>query len=81
MQMMVFLAVGLQTGKCKGKDMIVTSAKKYSFTDDMGGTVERIIAVINGNEMHVPLKTSNRHYRAILKWVNDGNSIGSHSFD
>jgi len=61
--------------------MEVTSAKKYSFTDDMGGTVERIIAVINGNEMHVSFKTNNRHYRAILRWVDAGNSIGSHSFD
>ena len=61
--------------------MEVTSAKKYSFTDDMGGTVKRIIAVIDGNEMHVPLKTNNRHYRAILRWVDAGNSIGSHSFD
>jgi|TARA_R110000803_G_scaffold70557_1_gene133518 hypothetical protein len=35
-----------------------------------------VMATIDGNEnLCVPLDTDNRHYQAILEWVDDGNTI------
>ena len=34
-----------------------------------------IKATINGQEMFVPISSSNRHYAAILEWVAEGNTI------
>ena len=34
-----------------------------------------IKATINGQEWSVPIDTANRHYQAILEWVEDGNTI------
>ena len=42
--------------------------------DDEGKNCN-IKAVINGDTWFVPLNTSNSHYVAILKWVEDGNTI------
>ena len=51
--------------------MIVTSAKYYKHDGENGG----VHAVIDGKEWAVPLDTNNRHYQAILEWVDAGNSI------
>jgi hypothetical protein len=34
-----------------------------------------VTAVINGVEMNVPINENNRHYAAILEWVEEGNTI------
>ena len=32
-------------------------------------------ATIDGKECSVPMNENNRHYQAILKWVEEGNTI------
>ena len=49
--------------------MNITSAK-YESSDNI-----IIKATIDGQEMSVPLDPANRHYQAILEWVEDGNTI------
>ena len=61
--------------------MIVTQANKYEKTNHNGNKVERIVAIIDGQEKHIPLNPQNRHYRAVLRWVDAGNTIGTHTFD
>ena len=34
-----------------------------------------IFAVIDGQEMSIPLDPNNRHYQAIQEWVAEGNKI------
>ena len=36
---------------------------------------EAVVAEIDGVTMIVPIDTDNRHYQAILEWVDAGNSI------
>ena len=36
---------------------------------------ENIIAIIDSQEMFVPIDNNNMHYEAILKWVEEGNTI------
>ena len=47
---------------------------KYIVID---GTTQNasINCTINGRVCDVPLDTANRHYQAILEWVEDGNTI------
>ena len=51
--------------------MIVTSAKYGNEKKTM------IDATIDGQEMFVPLDSANRHYAAILEWVDAGNTIAA----
>jgi cobalamin biosynthesis Co2+ chelatase CbiK len=53
--------------------MIIKNAK-YSviFGTTINSSVE---CTIDGIEMSVPMDTANRHYQAILEWVEDGNTI------
>ena len=53
--------------------MNITKAKYYikEIDEDTYG----IKATIDGIEMSVPMDTANRHYIAILEWVEDGNTI------
>ena len=51
--------------------MDITSAKYVSEY----GENNTIYATIDGQEMHIPLDPSNRHYAAILEWVAEGNTI------
>jgi len=51
--------------------MIVTSAKYGNENKTM------IDATIDGQEMFVPLDPVNRHYAAILEWVDAGNTIAA----
>jgi hypothetical protein len=51
--------------------MIVTSAKYGNENKTM------IDATIDGQEMFVPLDPANRHYAAILEWVDAGNTIAA----
>jgi len=53
--------------------MLITSAQ---YKNDLEGTQDSIIAVINGKTVHVPLDPANRHYIAILEWKKEaGNEI------
>lgn len=52
--------------------MEITSAKYMSSVE---GINSHIMAKINGVEMAVPINDENRHFKAIQKWVADGNSI------
>jgi len=51
--------------------MDITSAQYQA--DSSGNT--SIKALIDGQEMSVPLDTNNRHYQAIQEWVAEGNTI------
>ena len=50
-------------------EMNITSAQ---YTADMDGNNSGIMIVVDGEEMHVPLATGNRHYDEIMKQVADG---------
>jgi hypothetical protein len=52
--------------------MNITSAK-YTSDDDQKG----IKLVADGATMYVPINTDNRHYAAILEWVDAGNTIAA----
>ena len=52
-------------------EMNVTSAQYMS---DNGVNCS-ITAMIDGQEMSVPLDPANRHYQAIQEWVAEGNTI------
>ena len=51
--------------------MNITSAKYVAFD----GQNANIDCVIDGNSMTVPIDTNNRHYKALLEWVDSGNTI------
>jgi hypothetical protein len=34
-----------------------------------------IVATVDDKELYIPLDPANRHYQAILEWVEDGNTI------
>ena len=53
--------------------MNITSAQYQ----DNNGTASGITATIDGQEMSVPLDAANRHYAAILEWVDAGNTIAA----
>tara|TARA_B100000900_G_scaffold276555_1_gene236444 strand:+ start:707 stop:880 length:174 start_codon:yes stop_codon:yes gene_type:complete len=53
--------------------MKVTAAKYQK--GFIGSDNVSIIATIDGEVCYVPLNTENRHYQAILEWVDAGNSI------
>lgn len=55
--------------------MNITSAQYM--TDPMSGTTACIQATIDGKVMSVPLDPANRHYAAILEWVDAGNTIAA----
>ena len=53
--------------------MNITSAQYYN---DGFGNIGCIMATIDGQEVSVPIDTSNRHYAAILEWAKeDSNEI------
>ena len=52
--------------------MIVTSVQHQQF---MGQDTNTVKATIDGEEIQVPKNPLNRHYAAILEWVEDGNTI------
>ena len=52
--------------------MTVTSAQ---YTLNVLGQNGGVKATIDGVVYFVPLNTENRHYQAILEWVDAGNSI------
>ena len=54
--------------------MNITAAKYYK-SPNMIGDASTIKATIDGQELFVPMVESNRHYKAILAWVADGNTI------
>ena len=53
-------------------DEINITSAQYVATD---GVNKSIKVVIDGVTMFVPLTTDNRHYAAILEWVDEGNTI------
>jgi len=53
--------------------MDITSAKYTKGFNNIGtGSIK---ATIDGQEMSVPTDPANRHYKAILEWVAEGNTI------
>ena len=50
-------------------EMDITSAQ---YTADMDGNNSGIMIVVDGEEMHVPLDSGNRHYAEILRQVAAG---------
>jgi len=54
--------------------MNISSATYQKDIDD-GSVNAYVIAVIDGVPMTVPIDTDNRHYQAILEWVDAGNTI------
>jgi hypothetical protein len=54
--------------------MNITAAKYYK-SPNMIGDATTIKATIDGQELFVPIDEGNRHYKAILAWVADGNTI------
>ena len=54
--------------------MKVESAKYNKDTYDNSKNAS-ISAVIDGQTWSVPLNSNNRHYAAILEWVDEGNTI------
>jgi len=57
--------------------MNIKSAKYIKVqTSEDGTTVNKsILAVIDDLEHLIPMKTTNRHYLAILEWVKLGNTV------
>ena len=53
--------------------MNITQAQYYA--DAVSSQNMSIQATIDGVEWSVPLDPANRHYAAILEWVEDGNTI------
>ena len=56
--------------------MNITSATYVRNIEDTGNT-DTLKAIIDDVEMHVPLDSANRHYQAILEWVDAGNTIAA----
>ena len=54
--------------------MDISSATYQKDIDD-GSVNAYVVAVIDGVPMTVPINTDNRHYQAILEWVDAGNTI------
>ena len=54
--------------------MNISSATYQKDIDD-GSVNAYVVAVIDGVPMTVPIDTDNRHYQAILEWVDAGNTI------
>jgi len=53
--------------------MNITSAKYLK--DGISDENSSIKATIDGQELFVPLAEDNRHYKAIVAWVEEGNTI------
>ena len=45
------------------------------YRNDIDGNPSIINLIIDGQDMTVPIDPANRHYQAILEWVEDGNTI------
>jgi len=54
------------------EEMNITAAQYILGRD---GENSMIKATIDGQELFVPIAEGNRHYKAILAWVADGNTI------
>ena len=52
--------------------MNITSVK-YTYDDD--NNIDVILAVIDGENLGVPVNEDNRHYVAIQKWLAAGNKV------
>ena len=56
-----------------GQPLTITDAK---YQKNPSGTKNVTIqAMVNGTKMWIPIDEGNRHYRAILAWVEEGNEI------
>ena len=52
----------------------ITSAQ-YVESEWQAGTNIGVNAVIDGETLFVPIDNGNRHYKALLDWVAEGNTI------
>ena len=55
-------------------NMNITTAQYNAGIDGSNSTIQ---ATIDGKVMSVPLDPANRHYAAILEWVDAGNTIAA----
>ena len=53
-------------------NMRIDSAR---YRNDIDGNPSIINLIIDGQDMTVPIDPANRHYQAILEWVEEGNTI------
>tara|TARA_R100001510_G_C7535682_1_gene125279 strand:+ start:483 stop:665 length:183 start_codon:yes stop_codon:yes gene_type:complete len=56
---------------------MIKKVKKINYTNDEGQTSVRTYKVTTADDeiLFVPLKAENRHYQAVLEWVDEGNTI------
>jgi len=52
--------------------MNITSAQHVQDDDGVNASIS---AIIDGQQLTIPLDPANRHYAAILEWVAEGNTI------
>ena len=52
--------------------MIISNAQ---YIQNEHNEAKTIIATIDGQKLYVPLDPANRHYAALLEWVDEGNTI------
>jgi len=62
----------IKTAKYKGTLKWNSEKEELVFDNSVN---DNIIAIIDDQEMFVPIDDENRHYKAILKWVAEGNTI------
>jgi len=55
--------------------MNITSAQYQTDPTSSDNANVSVSVVIDGQTLSVPIDNDNRHYRAILDWVADGNTI------
>jgi hypothetical protein len=41
-----------------------------------GTSIQKILKTENGKNSVIPINEGNRHYKEVLQWVADGNTIG-----
>ena len=58
-------------------EMNIKSAKYSNFVNIAGEEIKNtsIIAIIDGEEICIPIDNANRHYQAIQEWVSEGNKV------
>ena len=57
-------------------EMNITSAKYVTDPIEPSNGNAGVIAIIDGQTVHIPMDVDNRHYAAVLLWASkDGNTI------
>jgi len=57
-------------------DTIIMNITKAKYIKNTPGNTNTVVQVtIDGKEWSVPISENNRHYQAVLAWVDAGNTI------